>query len=211
MRRLHDSLSATLYIKLRENLARIWQSRIRFGRQLMRSVQKSILEAVLQIHPSPKALLDVGCGDGSFTRALSCSLPSTAITALDLAFPKYLAWSTKIRFVKGRVEKLPFGSGSFAVVTASLSMHHWDDKGQGISEIYRVLGEGGRAIIGDPLLQGWLSNPFLGWLAQKTDRGVFASTQEILTYLESAGFKSANVQVVPHSLRSLFLITAVKP
>ena len=218
MLRFQDSLSATLFIgypvhgAAREpDKTRIRQSQFRFGRKHMRNVQKSILDAVLEIHPPPKALLDVGCGDGFFTRALSSSLPSVVITALDLSFPKYLAGYTGIRFVEGRVEKLPFDSGSFDVVTASLSMHHWDDKKQGISEIYRVLRGNGHIIIGDPLLQGWLNNPLLGWLAQKIDRGVFATTQEALVYLENAGFESANVQIVPHSLRSLFLITAAKP
>ena len=177
----------------------------------MRSVQKSILDAVLQMRPLPQALLDVGCGDGSFTRILSSCLPGTAITAVDLTFPGQMAGFTKIRFAQASVEKLPFDSGSFDVVTASLSMHHWENKKQGISEIHRVLKTGGQIIIGDPLLQGWLSNPLLGWLAQKIDRGVFASPQNLLAYLESAGFESARIQDAPNSLRSLFLVTAIKP
>ena len=177
----------------------------------MKSVQRSIRDEVVHIHPSPQSLLDIGCGNGFFTQVLAHSLPHTAITAVDLTLPRNPAGLNGIRFVEGGVENLPFDSNLFDVVTASMSMHHWNNKEQGITEIYRVLKEGGRMVIGDPLLQDWLSNPFLGRLVQKIDGGVFAVPQELRAYLESAGFEAVSIQVVPHSLKSVYLITATKP
>ena len=176
----------------------------------MRAVHRSILDAVMQVDPSPETLLDIGCGDGSFTRALYHYLPGTSITGLDLSFPRYLAGATGIRFVEGSVERLPFSSASFDLATASLSMHHWIDKWKGISEISRVLKPGGQLIIGDPLLQGWLGNPLLGRLAQSIDRGCFASVPELEGYLRDSGFASCAVTLVPNSFKSTFLITARK-
>jgi len=176
----------------------------------VRAVHKSLLDAVLQIRPAPSSLLDIGCGDGSFTRALCHCLPNTSITGLDLSLPRYLTGATGICFVEGSVERLPFPSASFDLVTASLSMHHWNDKEMGIGEIARVLKAGGHLVIGDPLLQGWLGNPLLGRLAQSIDRGCFASLPELETYLQSSGFASFAVALVPNTFRSTFLVTAQK-
>jgi len=176
----------------------------------MRAVHKSILDAVLQIDPPPRALLDIGCGDGSFTRALCHHLPFTSITGLDLSLPRYLGGATGIRFVEGTVERLPFPTASFDLVTVSLSMHHWTDKGKGLAEISRVLKPGGHLIIGDPLLQGWLGNPLLGRLAQSIDHGCFATVPELESYLLKSGFDSPAISLVPNSFKSTFLITAQK-
>jgi len=203
----------------------------------MRAVHRSILDAVLQVDPSPVALLDIGCGDGSFTRVLCHYVPNTSITGLDLSLPHNLGGATGmtgavkvaeamgrtgmgnvrgavnttgIRFVEGTVERLPFPTASFDLVTVSLSMHHWDDKRKGISEVFRVLRPGGCLIIGDPLLQGWLGNPLLGRLAQSIDRGSFASASELEGYLLSSGFATFTISPVPNSFKSTFLITAQK-
>jgi len=111
----------------------------------------------------------------------------------------------------GNVEALRFEDNSFDLVYASLALHHWENKKQGISEAYRVLKSGGNLIIGDPLLKGWMSNRLLGWLTQKLDGGVFATPRELTDYLEGAGFTHVHIDLVPHSMRSLFLVTATKP
>lgn len=77
--------------------------------------------------------------------------------------------SENISFIKGSVEQLPFASESFDLVITVLSLHHWKEKDKGISEIYRVLKKGGRLIIGDPLLEDWMSNRILGLLMQILD------------------------------------------
>lgn len=176
----------------------------------MRQVHRSILDAVLGINPLPKTLLDIGCGNGSFTRELHSGLPSMVITALDFRFPKYLKGQTSVRFIAGSAEELPFDSESFDAITVSLSLHHWKNKEKGISEVYRVLKTKGHLVIGDPLLQGWLSKPVMGWLAQKIDGGTFAATAELTAHLKGAGFKYVNMGLIPNSMQSLFLVTAVK-
>ena len=177
----------------------------------MRSVQQSILDAVMQLKPLPVALLDVGCGTGAFTLALSSCLPNTTVTGLDRTHPRYFSGASNLRFAQGSVEELPFAAESFDAVIASLSMHHWNDIKKGIREIFRVLRGDGHLIIGDPLLMGWMSNRTLGRLMQRIDGGVFAQPQELKTHLTEAGFESATIEVVPHSMGSQFLIRAHKP
>lgn len=52
-----------------------------------------------------------------------------------------------VRFEVGAAESLPFTDNAFTVVWAAHSFHHWEDRQSGLSEVARVLTEGGRAFI----------------------------------------------------------------
>jgi SAM-dependent methyltransferase len=106
---------------------------------------------------------------------------------------------------------MPFADGSFDAVIASQSMHHWMNVQAGIEEVYRVLSAGGQLIIGDPLLKGWLGNRLLGWLTQKLDGGTFADPYELVSIMKAVGFIDIEINLVPKTMRALFLITAKKP
>jgi len=167
------------------------------------------LEAVLSLQPNPGTLLDIGSGSGVLTQALAASLPRTTLTAVDTYRPIHTRHN--ITFIPGKAESLPFGDSSFDVVTASLSLHHWQSKQEGLQEAFRVLKDGGRLIIGDPLLDGLLHSRFWSGLAQAIDRGNFTAPDELRGYLARAGFTEPTVCVVPGSPNSLYLITASKP
>jgi len=113
--------------------------------------------------------------------------------------------------VKGNVENLPFSEGTFDVLTASKSLHHWENKKAGLQEAYRVLRRGGWLIMGDPLIKGWLENRFLGWLVQRLDSGTISPYKELVSQLEEAGFVSIDISMIPRSMKSLFLIVAQNP
>ena len=112
--------------------------------------------------------------------------------------------------MKGSVEQLPFASESFDIVITVLSLHHWKEKGKGISEIYRVLKKEGRIIIGDPLLEDWMSNRILGLLMQVLDGGVFSDKKRVSGYLNMAGFEDISISLIPNTMKSLYLISAKK-
>lgn len=167
-----------------------------------------MLGAVLALRPRPSTLLDIGSGAGDLTRAIAVALPATSITALD-SYPP-MGSGHNIHFVSGRVESLPFADRTFDAVTASLTLHHWQHKQKGLQEAYRVLKDGGRLIIGDPLLDGLLRSKFWGRVAQRIDGGNFVVPDELNRYLLRAGFAGQSRRVVPGSLNSLYLITATK-
>lgn len=113
-------------------------------------------------------VLDLGCGAGhvSFTVA-----PEVAqVTAYDLsaqmlAVVAQSATERKLSNIvtcQGQAERLPFADGAFDYVLSRYSAHHWQDAGQGVREIGRVLKPGGQAVIidvcspGHPLLDTYL-------------------------------------------------------
>jgi len=175
----------------------------------MNQVEQAIFDAVLRINPRPGTLLDIGCGNAFFAQTLASALPQTAITGLDPAYPRRPV-STRIEFVQCNVESLPFGAGTFDVLTASKSLHHWSDKKKGLAEAYRVLKSGGWLIIGDPLLQGWLEKPYLAWLVRLLDSGTISPYGELVSQLEETGYQAIDIAMIPKSMNSLYLIRAQK-
>ena len=175
----------------------------------LRTIHYAVLHEISCSQTIPQTILDVGCGNGSFTQVVSARFPSSKITAIDTSGPKFSS-SDNMAFVKGSVEQLAFASESFDLVFTVLSLHHWREKDKGISEIYRVLKKGGRLIIGDPLLEDWMSNRILGWLMQVLDGGTFTDEKRVSEYLKTAGFGDVGISLVPNTMKSLYLITAKK-
>ncbi|WP_419025489.1 class I SAM-dependent methyltransferase [Emergencia sp.] len=175
----------------------------------LRAIHCAVLNEISCSRTIPQTILDVGFGNGVFTQAVSAAFPHSDITAIDTSIPK-LSSSENITFIKGSVEQLPFASESFDLVITVLSLHHWQEKDKGISEIYRVLKKGGRLIIGDPLLEDWMSNRILGLLMQVLDGGTFTDKKRVSGYLNTAGFEDISIRLIPHTMKSLYLITAKK-
>lgn len=175
----------------------------------MRAIHYAGLKELSCSRTNPQTILDVGFGNGFFTQAVSKIYPHSDITAIDTSIPKLFS-SDNITFIKASVEQLPFAAESFDLVITVLSLHHWKEKSKGISEIYRVLKKGGRLIIGDPLLEGWMSNRILGLLIQVLDGGSFTDKKRVSGYLNTAGFEDISISLIPNTMKSLYLITAKK-
>ena len=100
-------------------------------------------------------VLDLGCGAGHVSFALAPF--ASRVVAYDLsqamldvvsraAAEKGMA---NIATRQGRVETLPFADAEFELVVCRYTTHHWNDVAAGLSEAYRVLRRGGRAIFID--------------------------------------------------------------
>ncbi len=113
-----------------------------------------IVRALVNEDPSG-TLLDVGCGPGHLTAALSRKFPDAASVGLDvnghmLALARRRFRSvTGLGFVRGDAERLPFADSSIDTIVSSLSLHHWKDAGAALKEIGRVLTPGGRVVLFD--------------------------------------------------------------
>lgn len=168
---------------------------------------------------SGEKILDVGCGTGVLTRraAEAAGAAGSAIgidpgqDMIRVAKENAQRLGSRAEFKIAAIEQLPFGSGYFDVVLASLMLHHLppDLKQQGLREVYRVLKPGGRFVVADfyrpanPLwwLVAW---PFL---FMRTTADNFRGT--LPGYFREAGFDP----VQSHGRRAGILAfwSAIKP
>jgi len=91
-------------------------------------------------------VLDVGCGAGFLSNALS--LHDHEVTGIDLSQPSIDVAARhdttgRVRYVYGDAARLPFDTASFDVVTAMDFLEHIEDAGAVIGEAARVLVPGG--------------------------------------------------------------------
>jgi len=106
-------------------------------------------------------ILDVGCGEGHWTRTLSPYLKNTAeITAVD-SDPKWFKdnkevtnyfqrSSLKFKLMKGDAQNLPFPDESFDLVTCQTVLIHVPFPEKAIKEMKRVLKPGGTILCVEP-------------------------------------------------------------
>lgn len=97
-------------------------------------------------------ILEVGCGDGSFTRSLAEY--SSRVTAVDISasqIERNARAHPEIRFVQHDVaQPLPFGNEAFDVIWCSEVLEHLFDPGFALREMQRVLAGGGRLLVTVP-------------------------------------------------------------
>jgi 2-polyprenyl-3-methyl-5-hydroxy-6-metoxy-1,4-benzoquinol methylase len=116
---------------------------------------RGLFESVLAGLPSGR-LLDVGAGTGIYFDALAPF--AREIEALDNSedMVRVADWYcranglTHIHPSLGSADHLPFGNGEFDVVICLDTLHHVSDLGQALSEVDRVLKEGGHFFVFEP-------------------------------------------------------------
>src|SRR5688500_1735996 len=123
----------------------------------MYSANKLIeLEAVLS-HLTPVssgAILDVCCGSGIPTHSLAKRAPGAIGVDLDEDGLRSAEWHrthsnarSRLRFVGGDAERLPFTDGSFPAVVSFCSIEHTSDPLKMAQEAWRVLRDGGEFVL----------------------------------------------------------------
>jgi ubiquinone/menaquinone biosynthesis C-methylase UbiE len=103
--------------------------------------------------------LDVGCGDGKFTRVLATIFPT--VNGIDVNERKVAeaqkaaeAAGLTIRFRAGSAEAMPYPDDSLDVVAFSNSLHHVADMDRALREAARVLVPNGLLYIMEPVPAG---------------------------------------------------------
>ncbi len=103
-------------------------------------------------------LLDVGCGSADMPALLARVAPGLLAVGVDLKLLHAKQAPSTVHAVVADVRELPFASGSFDVVTASLFLHHFDTPE--LAPVLRGLWElAGRALIVNDLRRARL--PYL--------------------------------------------------
>lgn len=121
---------------------------------LYRPVHAVVLERCARHVPEPRWVLDVGCGTGRLLRDATNRFPRARLVGVDVSRTMLAMASGVCRSlmpVRSRAEALPFADGLFDIATATLTYHHWLDRGTGVAEIGRVLTGGGVFVLATPV------------------------------------------------------------
>lgn len=179
-----------------------------------RGVAKRVGTVAQQLPPYGDRLLDVGCGDGTYTVELADGY--VRVDAVDVepdrlnTFAERIARTPledRVGLHKMPAEALAFASDTFDRVTAFEVVEHLDDLEGGLAEVHRVLKPGGAFSLTTPnrwfpfethgVLWGdrrrsTLTAPFLPWVRPLHERMSDArafTTQEMGRLLRGAGLR----------------------
>lgn len=97
-----------------------------------------------------KRILEIGCGTGLLTRHIQARWPTAELVVTDIS-PEMLARTAKGGFVAGTFlamdgEAPPFEGEWFDLILSSLAFQWFDDLGEGIARLFRLLRPGGSLI-----------------------------------------------------------------
>jgi len=120
-----------------------------FARSPLQTDPRRLRRLIEFLGPRPgESVLDVACGPGIVTSALQAA--GMLAFGVDLTIEMIReAVSREGRYVRGEVSRLPFRDASFDVVVCRNSFHHFDRPAIVLSEMARVLRDGGRVVIED--------------------------------------------------------------
>jgi 2-polyprenyl-3-methyl-5-hydroxy-6-metoxy-1,4-benzoquinol methylase len=160
------------------------------------------LKRVFSILQSSKCrrLLDIGCGDGSFSSTLKSYCPE--IYGVDIAADAAktaTARGIKTSQVNIDVEELPFQNSFFDAIYCGDVIEHMYDPDHLLDEINRVLAPGGVCVITTPNLASWLNRlvllfgyqPYNTEVSLKRNVGKFrAKAEEVSGHIRVFPYKS---------------------
>ena len=106
----------------------------------------SLLEAVPE---HTHSVLDIGCGEGMFTRKLSESIPTVVGVDTDQASidpARKHAHDIDAKYIVRDFPNYPFEDQSFDVIAAVATLHHMDDPRAALSRIRTLLQESSQRV-----------------------------------------------------------------
>jgi len=147
--------------------------KIGIGYDTTRQADPFILSRLLH-HLAPvkgRLYLDVGCGTGNYTAAISAA--GVRIAGLDPSRTMLARAREKgpaLALHNARAEALPFKTESFAGATCTFVHHHMDDPVTAFREVHRVLCPGSRLVLFNSTVEQmrhhWLREYFPNSMAQ---------------------------------------------
>jgi SAM-dependent methyltransferase len=164
--------------------ARWWQDGFTDGADP--EYEEQILPLAAEHLAGARRVLDVGCGEGQLSR-LAAGLPVERVTGVDPTWAQLDVARRRggqVGYARAAAADLPFVSGSFDAVVACLVFEHIDDVDRALTEVGRVLVEGGRFLffLNHPLLQtpnsGWIDDYVLDPPEQYWRIGAYLVEQE---------------------------------
>jgi SAM-dependent methyltransferase len=152
-------------------------------------------------------VLDVGCGDGYWSRYFSkytSKVVGIEPYETDLKKAKKYA-NPKTEFVKGTAESMAFPDGSFDKIVSVCVFEHLYDDVQAFREFNRVLNDKGMLLATvDSLNSPFVSEKHRSWHMQACYCKQLYDTQGISEKLQRAGFKKVEAYYIMGNRLSVF-------
>jgi ubiquinone/menaquinone biosynthesis C-methylase UbiE len=120
-------------------------------------VAKDILSYCRAQHPFREqgSLLDIGTGPAWLLLKIHQQCPEMRLVGIDsspamvIKARQNVETTGGIEIKEGNADHVPFPDCSFDIVVSTASIHHWKEPTVGLNEVYRVLKEGGYALVYD--------------------------------------------------------------
>ncbi len=120
---------------------------------LQQEIGKRLLERLELIKLTPRRILDLGCGTGTWSEALARHYGEAEVLSLDLApgmvsharrrLPAWRRHFGRRRFICGDAEQLPLGDASIDMIFSNVTLQWCQNLDAAFSEFQRVLRPGG--------------------------------------------------------------------
>lgn len=133
-----------------------------------KSWRKKAVKEIVGGSGAPLRILDMACGTGDFAMAIARdAVPGSRITGADISEGMLAGGRKKVEAAglcdmisleAGDCEHLDFSDGSFDRVSIAFGIRNFEHIDKGLSEMYRILRPGGKAVIlelsvpGNPVL-----------------------------------------------------------
>jgi len=190
------------------------------------AIEKRMRTLLRHVRLDGLRVLDLGCGNGSYTRELARH--AGLVVGLDVQLSNLASFEARIPRVAGVGEMLPFSAGSFDAVTMIEVLEHTTNDRAVIAECYRVLRPGGYLVLFVPnKLYPMESHPchikkysigknvpFVSWLPDSIRKHIcFAriySRRKLLDMVRAGGFGVEKVGYIYPPVDSFPLPQALK-
>jgi demethylmenaquinone methyltransferase/2-methoxy-6-polyprenyl-1,4-benzoquinol methylase len=180
---------------------------------------------------APKNILDVATGTGDFALE-ALRLKPEKIVGIDisegmLAIGRKKTAGKPIEMLTGDSESLPFADGGFDAVTVGFGVRNFENLERGLSEMARVLRDGGRAVVLEPsaptafplkqLFHGYFHVvlPRIGKLVSRDDAAytylplsvrAFPNGKDFLDICRRSGFSSGVYRPLTFGICSMYVL-----
>jgi ubiquinone/menaquinone biosynthesis C-methylase UbiE len=155
------------------------------------------------------AYLDLACGTGNYTVALSGLAGAwSAIDVSEVMLAQARQKSSSIAWTQASADALPFPDAAFDGAICTLAIHHFPDLKSPFAEVRRTLHSGSFVIftgLAEQMRHYWLCHYFPEMMARSIEK--MPSESQIRVALSRSGFKSVTVTpfFVTNDLQDLFL------
>lgn len=155
------------------------------------------------------AYLDLACGTGNYTVALSgLGGAWSAIDVSEVMLAQARQKSSSIAWARSSADALPFPNAAFDGAICTLAIHHFPGLESPFAEVRRTLDSGSFVIftgLAEQMRNYWLCHYFPEMMARSIEK--MPSESQIRVALSRSGFKSVTVApfFVTNDLQDLFL------